>query len=170
MCIWAFSSVCVLIPKQQTRLLFMCSRTSHIIITNCQSYDGQFKKMIKTDTAQPELIFISCILLPCQNLTPTLPIMQLDCQQFSQRSQMIHPDLHHKRVCGAVWCGGLVRKILTYCRWFWGFDQWPMLLFFLARTVSCYHTCWCGAWAAECRFWSCSEPPCVSFALCCRRW
>lgn len=35
---------------------------------------------------------------------------------------------------------------------------------------SCFQTCWCWVWAAECRFWSCSEPPCASSALCCHRW
>ncbi len=39
---------------------------------------------MKFDAAEPEIFLIPCV-LPCQNLTPTLPTMQLNRRQFGQR-------------------------------------------------------------------------------------
>ncbi len=43
-----------------------------------------FKKRINNDVADPEILsfFISRIILPCQNLPPTLPTMQLVCHNL----------------------------------------------------------------------------------------
>ncbi len=46
---------------------------------HCQTHNGQFKNKHDLNQRTRDIIFfIPDILLPCQNLAPTLPTMQLD--------------------------------------------------------------------------------------------
>ncbi len=48
-------------------------------------------KKIKIDAAEPEILsFFLLIFIPCQNLVPALPTMQIDCWQFCWRFGCAH--------------------------------------------------------------------------------
>lgn len=69
-----------------TTILRVCSQNiqkdsfSIALLEHCQTHNGPYSLRINIYAAETEMLpsFIPCILLPCKNLLPTLPIMQLN--------------------------------------------------------------------------------------------